>query len=168
MGKTHIVLAGVSAHRLNATGGTVGLVFPANRVELAAEGDEVTWQIRVLDVAGSPTSWSLGVRFLDVIEHTTGPQYSTPEMVPYTALQTQYDVVEKVGWHRNAASPVIPATAGDFGVVAQSGDTLPAQVSRTVRVRSLRHKIELSPTFVGGTSPTLGVALTYTVRSGRA
>ncbi|MEW1705939.1 hypothetical protein AB0230_01750 [Microbacterium sp. NPDC089190] len=169
MGKTHIVLAGVVDHRLTATGGKVGLQFPPNRIEFAAEGDEVTWQIRVLDVAGNPDSWSLSARFLDVIEHTTGPQYAKPEMVPFTALQTQYDVVERVGWHRNAPGAVVPATAGEFGVIAQSGDALPTQLSRTVRVRSLRHKIEFAPpAFVGGTNPSLGVALTYTVRSGRA
>lgn len=152
---------------MDATGSLSGLIFPVNRLEFAAYGREVDWSINVRGVSGSPTSWSLKARFLDVQEHSYSPQFAYPEQRPFTLLQTGTDVVEGVGWGKPGGTP--EPNAGVLATIADNTDDFSGgktvYVRRTVRVRNLRHKLELSPTFVGGTDPKLVLSLLCTVRN---
>lgn len=162
-GKTHILIANVPDHYVDAAGVAVSLTQPANRMEFGAYGREVTWNLAVLGVTGTPTTWSLGVKVQDCLENTTGPQYGAPQWYDFDTLRTEFDVIEKAGWYGPGQTP--PASAGAYGLVATQASTLPVQVSRTIVVRNLRHRLALQPAFTGGTSPQLRLALTATVRS---
>lgn len=164
MGRHNVHLAGVSDNFLHADGRLSGLIFPQNYVEFSADGTKVTWTINVRGVAGSPSSWQLRARFLDVVEHTYGPQYSEPQLVPFTELQTQSYIREKAAWGK----PDVPVAdlsknAGEFALIADNTDGLGSgvalTVTRTVEVFNRRHKLELAFSATGGTDPAAVLAL---------
>lgn len=168
MGRTHVILAAVPENRIYGDGILTGLVFPQNYVEWTVDGTEVTWTINVRGATGDPTSWSLEARFLDIVEHTSGPQYSEPQTVPFTELQTRTYVEEGVAWGKaDAAIDTLGKNAGAFAVIADNsqglGGAVSTTITRTVRCFNRRHKLELRPTFAGGTTPGLVVALTAQV-----
>ncbi|QCR40087.1 hypothetical protein C1N74_06385 [Microbacterium sp. SGAir0570] len=99
-----------------------------------------------------------------MIEHTFGPQYSEPQNVPFTELQTATYVAEKRGFGKpNAPIDSLPASAGAWGVIADQGDGLggstTATIVRSVRTFNPRCRIELRLTFKDGTNPGAVIAM---------
>lgn len=162
MSRTGITSAPVFEGRLTPTGTNIGLIHPQNYVEFAAQGNRVTWSINVRGANNSPTSWSLKVRLLDVLESAFGPQYSQPELVPFSELQTRTYVTEGVGFGKPSADLAsLPKSAGTWGVIADSTDGLGgvnhANIQRTVHTFNRRHKIEYAIDYTGTTEPELNV-----------
>lgn len=158
---TH-VLVSPGMGSVNAAGNPIDNVQPSNYLDFSAYGDEVTWVLRIESVVGAPTAWSLGVRFEYAVEHT-GANYGliSPTWVPYSNLDLGADCREGVGWYAGAH----PAPAdGGFGIVADQTDTLPVTAKRTIKVSTLRHRVSLSPSFTGGTSPGINLDLLAIVR----
>jgi|GEM_PF-6934395 len=154
---------------LDGTGTNVPLYHPSNRIDFAAFGREVTWTIRPLRIVAdaAPTSWSLGVKFAEGIDHTDGPQFANPKFVDFDALRTETDIAEGIGWAKRgltANDASVPAHAGLFGVIADQTSGLGDSVSRTVRLRTNRHRIYLEPKVTGGSNVKLALSIVATVR----
>ena len=155
--------------QLDGTGTNVPPHFPANRIDFGAFGREVTWTFRAIRIIAdaAPTSWSLGLKFQEAIDHTTGPQWAEPMWEDFDNLRTETDVVERIGWSKKglvSGDPGVPAHAGEFGIVADQTSGLGVNISRTVTVRTNRHRIALQPAVTGGTNVRLAFSLTATVR----
>ncbi|MBS3177764.1 MULTISPECIES: hypothetical protein [unclassified Pseudoclavibacter] len=166
MGATHVIAAATTGDRVRNQGNALypdgvlnGLIFPQNHVEF--EGRSVTHMVSIRGVVGAPTTWTLEARFLNIIEHSSGPQFGAPEMVPFSELETANFVAGGVAWGK-ASTPVanLGKNAGEYQAIADhtdnpsSGNIL--RFSRTVENFSLRHKLQFRFTNVtGGTDPSL-------------
>lgn len=148
MPRTHVILSAVSDNRVKADGSTTGLFFPQNYVDFQQDGDWVTFTINVRGVTAGPAEWTIEARLHDVLEHTFGPQFSEPQLVPFTELQTRAHVLEQRGFGKpNAPIDSLPASIGAWGVIADHTDGLggstTATISRTIRTFNPRCKVEL-------------------------
>lgn len=164
MARTYVFLAAVAENRVYADGNLVGNTFPQNYLEFGVDGSSVTWTMSIRGVTGSPDSWTLEARFLDVNENVSGPQFSVSENVPFSPLDTQNFVRGGVAWGKpNVPVANLGKNAGEFAVVADNTDNISgsniARVSRTVEVFNTRHKLQIRPTFTGGTNPGLVMTL---------
>ena len=162
MTRTGIVSAPVPEGRITPSGSLIGNIFPQNYVEFSAHGNRVTWTINVRGANNAPTTWSLKARFLDVLESAYGPQYSQPELLPFTEMQTQNFIAEKVGFGKpSLAISSLPKSAGDWGVIADNTDNLGggtmATVQRTVTTFNRRHKLAFQLDYTGTIVPEINV-----------
>lgn len=142
----------VHAGAINAAGTSqVEQTQPPNRIDWDW-ADEVTFQVDVQSVQGSPTTWSLTAKFQFCMSDTTGAGYSTERWFDLQPEQVQKCIVEGVGWYGGAATAPTGVAAG---IIAQNGDTLPITVQRTIRNFGARTRVLLVPTFADGTNPTV-------------
>lgn len=146
----------------------VGVYQPGMFADLAAEAPAHRWDIYVLGATSlsggtDATDWTFKVRQHTVVEHTGGPMFSEPVLVPFDELRTQTDIVEGVGWY--GTGQTAPAHAGEFGIVAQRSTSpnngVGVLVSRVIR-NTARTKLEYDLEFTGGVTPYLRVVIILT------
>lgn len=142
----------VHAGPINAAGTSqVEQTQPPNRIDWDW-ADEVTFQIDVQSVQGTPTDWALTAKFQFCMSDTTGAGYSTERWFDLQTEQVAQCIVEQIGWYGGASTA---PTGAAVGTIAKLGDTLPLTVQRTIRSFGARVRVLLVPTFTGGTSPTV-------------
>jgi len=137
----------------------VALTQPANFTDVGCWADEVGFALTVVGVNGAPSAWSLGIKFQFMQPHAGSNtfQYTTRTWFDLQQEQTETCIVEGVGWY---GGNHVPPVAGEYGIVADQGDTLPISVQRTVVHFGSDVRIKLDPQFTGGTAPSLSLALT--------
>lgn len=156
-----IILIGASEPiRAASALGPVPLEQPDNLVDWSRI-QTVTFTLGVEGTTGAPTAWSLRAKLRFLQPHTDGIQYVNPRFFDLSAENVQHNIVEQVGFHGAGKTP---PTAGGFGVVAESGDTFPVTVQRTVQHFGSMVQVVLDPQFTGGTNPGLKVSLTAVLK----
>lgn len=137
---------------ITAAGDPIANIQPVNPVEFGAEGNEVTFQISVAAVVGSPSAWSLGAKFQYCLPHSTGYQYSAPVWFDLDADNVETNVVEGVGFYGPGQQPPV---GGGFGIIADQTSSLRVTVQRTIKHFGRSVRVMLDPQFTGGTNPGL-------------
>lgn len=135
--------------------GQISLLQPGHPMDFSW-AETLTWVLGVEGVTGSPTEWSLGVRFQYCLDNMDGYQYTKSRWYDLADENIVSDIAEGVGWH----GPGLTAP-----IVADETSQLPATVKRTVRNHPRRVRVVLDPQFVGGTDPGLYINLQVTPRS---
>ena len=156
--KTHILISGDETVTATESDGGTLLTCPANQPEWGVTCDELLFEITVLAVNGSPSAWSLGVKFQRWVPTTKGMQYQYDSWVDLDAVALATDVKEGVGWYSGSH-----ADGGTgYGTIADNNDTLPITVKRTIGNFGLCARVVLLPSFTGGTSPSLSLSVNAT------
>lgn len=150
-----ITEAGNDAVRPAAANPEIRLEQPPYRMDFGW-CSELTWELRVTGTYGSPSAWSLGVKFQYRQDHTSGYQYTAPTWSDLDDYTISSDVVGGKGWYSGTFTP---PTNGDFGIVADNTSTLPLMVKRTLKNFPIGVRVVLDPKFTGGTNPGLKLSL---------
>jgi hypothetical protein len=153
-GKPHILLNAVGLTGGSGAGGEVAQ--PANAMDFSSV-EELTFQIALTGVTGTPTTWSLSAKFQLCMPHISGNQYVVENWFDLQAEQASKLIVEGVGFYRAAHTP---PTGGAAGVIADNTDTAPSPsaplvVQRTIRYFGHAARVLLAPSFTGGSSPAI-------------
>lgn len=142
--------------------GNPGLL-PLNRWEQAWDADWWTYEAIIrgknLLEGGSPpalpTTWSIGLRVMEVHDGWTGPIFTTPKVLPFPEQNIPTDFVEGGVFSKPGVTPPVSnlsqviadqTSLGLDGVNAISSSN-PLIVRRTVHRRTLRQKLELTFTW---------------------
>lgn len=148
---THILLSAGYPQTLRADGGGgISLAQPPNnhrQTDVAA----VSFTGLITTFVGAPTTWSLGARLAFLQPHTSGYQYTRPEWIETTP--------EYLG------ARVTGATVQADGLIQIADQAAPLGHGFGISIPELlvdSVRIHFKPTFSGGTTPGLRLALTMT------
>jgi hypothetical protein len=142
--------------------------MPSNNPQYGAWADRVMFMVYIAAVGGSPTSWSLGVKFQYEIPHTDMEQYIAPIWSDFDTVSTTSDIFEGVPWGTSKRSGDTGADPNDggFGVIATEATALPFTIKRTITNFGHGVRIMLDPYAVGGTTPYLNATVLAIASSG--
>jgi hypothetical protein len=141
--------------RAESAKGRISLAQPGHPMDFGW-AESLTWVLGVEATAGSPATWSLGVKFQYCLDNMDGSQYSKSRWYDLAPENIVADVAEGVGWRGpGLADPI----------VANEASILPVTVKRTIRNHPRRVRVLLDPQFSGGTNPGLYINLQVTPRS---